>query len=442
MPTAFMGMRGTGNWATNQVPESWAQYILYEYPNGSAPLYAMTSMFRQESVDSYKYHWWSKTLPTQAGDAAVYIDAALSTLYVYATHQATNGSAEDVVYVAVAEALAKEFNAGALALLRDSDQLTVDVHGRVVDTFYNGANSWVAVKLLEDDDNHSTSATYNLATVDRIMRYSSAYPEGSTAPPAVMYDPDEYDNVVQNFRNTLDMTQTALATHLRTGDAYKEAKRETAELHAIDFEKTGFWGFKYEGTGDNGKPLRTTQGIIPFVTENASANVVDYLTDTGSDYAGKTWLQAGKKFLNTYLTQLFRYVNGGEVVAFCGDAAMLAIMELAEAYSDINLTPGTVSYGIDVVTWQIPAGKVHLKTHPLFSHETTNQRMLIALNPRNCKFCPLVGGGKNFRTKFETDMQIPGQHSKVDGYTTKGGWKYYFPNQFMIMYNLGLTNTA
>ena len=114
----------------------------------------------------------------------------------------------------------------------------------------------------------------------------------------------------------------------------------------------------------------------------------------------------------------------------------------AEAYGDIQLKPGTVSYGIDVVTWQIPAGKVHLKTHPLFSHETTNQNTMVVLNPANCKFCPLVGGGLNFKTKFEKDMQIPGQHSKVDGYTTKGGWKWYFPNQYMWMHNIGKDNTA
>lgn len=442
MPTAFLGMRGVGDWADNQVPESWAQYILHEYPNGSAPLFAMTSMFKQENVDSYKYHWWKKTLPTQAGSCSIYIDSALGTAYVYASHQATHGVSTAVVYAKVAEALSKEFQKNALALLRDSDRPDdVEVHGRVVNTYQNGANSWVAIKLIEDDDNSSDSASYNLATVDRILRLSNAQPDGSIAPNAITYDPDEYDNLVQNFRNTLDLTQESLATHLRTGDAYKEAKTDCSYLHSIDIEKSAFFGYKYSGVGLNGKQLRMTQGAIAFLKEHNSSNVLNYETNSGSDYAGKTWLQAGKKFLNTYITQLLKY-SDGECIFYCGDAALLGIMELAEAYGDIQLKTGTVSYGINVTEWIIPAGKVYLKSHPLFSHETTNQNLMVGLHPKDCKFCPLVGGGYNFRTKFETDMQIPGQHSKVDGYTTKGGWKFASANKLMVLYGIGKDNTS
>ena len=439
MPTAFMGMRGVGNWADNQVPESWAQYILHEYPNGSAPLFALTSMFKQETVDSYKYHWWKKTLPTQSGACSVYIDAALGTPYVYATHIDTHGIATGVVYAKVAEALAKEFKVGHTVILRDSDQYLVDVSARVVDVFYDGSNSYIACKLLEADDNGG--ATYNLATVDRILIKGSGYEEGSVAPDAIGYDPVEFSNYVQEFRDTLDISDIARATTLRTGDAYKEEKRSCAELHSIGIEKTGFWGTKYSGTGINGKPLRLSQGIIPFTAENASANVLDYLTNSGAAYAGKTWLQAGKKFLNTNFATLFRYLPG-EALAFVGDAALLAINELAETHGDIQLVPTSASYGLQVMKWITPFGTINLKTHPLFSHETTNQRMMVLLHPKNVRFCPLVGGGLNFRTKFEQNMQIPGQHSKVDGYYTAGLWKFYFPNQFMVMHNLGLDNIA
>ncbi len=56
------------------------------------------------------------------------------------------------------------------------------------------------------------------------------------------------------------------------------------------------------------------------------------------------------------------------------------------------------------------------------------------LHPKNCKFGPLVGGGENGKTTWETDMQLPGQHSKVDGYTTTGAWYWNFPNQFTAEY--------
>lgn len=444
MPTGFLGMRGTGDWAANQVPESWAQFILYEYPNGSAPLFAMQSMFRKESVDAYKYHWWTKTLPTQAVDIAagttIHIDAALATDYVYATHQATHGIAGGVIYVQVSEAFAGECKPNHVVLLRDSDRLTVDVRGKVLDVVKNGASSYIAVKLNEADDNDSVPATYNLTTVDRVLIIGTGHPEGSSAPVAMAYDPVEYDNLTQIFRDTLDITRTAKATRLRTGDAYKEAKRECAELHSISIEKTAFWGQKYSGIGENGKPERFTQGLIPFIYENVPANVVDYISDPL--WAGQTWLQGGHEFIDLYLAQLFRYVNSGEVMCLIGDSGLLAIQTLARTYGEINLVPETAAYGLKVIRWITPFGTVYFKTHPLFSHEATNQRLAVFLLPKNCKFMPLVGGGENFNTQFEQNMQVPGQHAQIDGYFTEGGWKFMFPNQFMVMRNLGVANTA
>ena len=443
---AFLGMRGTGDWATNQVPESWAQYILYEYPNGSAPLFAMQSMFAQETVDSHTYHWWTKTLPTRAlsltAGAAIYIDAGLGTAYVYASHQTTKGIKDATVYVKTTEAFAEEAKVGHTVRMVDSDQIDADITGRVVDVVYNGASSYLAVKLFEIDDNHGTAATYNMATMDRIMIFSNVVPDGSVAPEAIAYDPVEYDNYVQNFRTTLDLTHQAIATSLRTGDAYKEAKRECAELHSIDIEQAAFWSVKYSGTGDNRQPMRTSQGLMDFLREENSANIRDFRTDTDTDFAGKTWLQAGEYWLDKQLTDLAVYIPGGEVLGFLGNKASLGINRLVKTSGQINITPETTSYGLRINRWHSNAIDVMMKTHPLFSHETTNQDLMVLLLPKNCKFCPLVGGGMNLNTRFEKDMQLPGQHAKVDGYATTGGWKFYMPNQFMIMRGIGEDNTV
>jgi hypothetical protein len=49
--TAFMGMRGTGDWATDERPKNWRQGILRLYPNGTAPLTAILSKMGQEKLD-------------------------------------------------------------------------------------------------------------------------------------------------------------------------------------------------------------------------------------------------------------------------------------------------------------------------------------------------------------------------------------------------------
>jgi len=441
----FMGMHGTGEFSSNQLPTNFAQFIMREAPNGMAQMFAMQGMFPEETVDSYKSTWWTKTVPTQAisttAGATIYIDAGLATAYDHATHNALHGVAGKSVYVKVPLAFAQECKISGTIILRDSDQLGVDVAGRITGVQYDGANSYLTVSLLEDDDNVGSGATYNLATVDRLLLYGNAVPEGSVAPDAIGYSPVEYTNLVQEFRDTLDISDIMRATMLRTGSAYKELKRDTSELHSIAIEKTFFQGRYFDGTGENGKKLRTTQGLFEFLKANNPTNIVDFLTDTDSAFAGLSWAAAGKKFMDKYLADLFAYAPG-EVMAFVGSDALLALNELAELYGNIQISTRQEDFGIKVTTWITPFGEVHMKTHPLFSHETTNRRLMVLLHPKNVRFAPLVGGGLSFRTKFEEDMQIPGQHSKVDGYYTAGMWKFYHPNQFMIMRNLGLDNAA
>lgn len=432
----FLGMRGTGNWATNQVPESWRQMILHEFPNGSAPLTAMLSMMGTESIDSHTHHWWTKTLPSQGGAVTqIYIDAGLSTAYVYATHQATHGISGATVYVNVAEAVVKEFRAGHQVLLRDTDQLDVDIQGKVTDVAYNGASSYFALQLKEADDNHTTSSSYNIATVDRCLIIGNINPEGSDVPAAIGYDPVESDNRTQIWRNSLDMTNTAIAVKLRTGEAYQEAKRETLELHSIEMEKSAIWGINTTGTGANGKPERTAGGIVAYIRANASANIDDFRNNT--TYSGQTWLQGGKTWFNTFLATLFRYAKD-EVLCFCGDSALLGIQELAETFGDIKLSVGQKDFGIAVITWITPFGVVHFKTHPLFSYEATNQRSMLLFKPKNVRFKPLKGRD----TFFEKDVQIPGVDGKTDCYTTEGTWEHNFPNQFMMLNGVGAANTV
>jgi hypothetical protein len=47
---AFLGMRGTGDWATDERPKSWREAILMLYPNGDAPLTAILSKMGEEKV--------------------------------------------------------------------------------------------------------------------------------------------------------------------------------------------------------------------------------------------------------------------------------------------------------------------------------------------------------------------------------------------------------
>jgi len=426
---AFLGMRGTGDWGTNDRPQNWRQGILYEYPNGKAPLTAIQSMLSSEPTDDPKFHWFTKALPTQAGAITdIYTDVALATAY------SSGGVAGDLLYVKMAEALSEEIREGHEVLLRYASDPDVDCVGVVEASVQNGASSYVVVKLLEDDDN---SASYDLSDADRILVLSSGQGEGAAIPDAIAYDPTEYDNYTQIHETSLEITRTARKTKLRTKEQYKESKREALELHSIEMEKQKFFGIYAMVTADNGKPKRFSRGIVPAIKEYAASNSINFPTLTA--YSGKTWLQYGEDAIDTYLEQVFRHGNQ-EKVGFCGSGALLGIQKLVKSLGFYNFDVKTVSYGIQVVEWVTPFGVLYLKSHPLFNYETTNRNSVVIVDARNLKERPLDN------TFFKKDMSYrKGGRASIDGlkesYLTETGDEHHMLDGMMYWTGVGQDNS-
>ena len=430
--SAFLGMRGTGDWATDQRPKNWREGILHEYPNGMAPLTALMSKMKEASVDDPEFYWWTKPLPTQAGAIVageIYTDAAMSSACGDAS------AAGAVFYVKVAEAVAEQFRAGHQVLMRDTSDYEVDVNAKVMAVQKNGASSCITIKLLEADDN---SSTHGMSDVDRILIIGNLNPEGGAMPNAISRDPTKIYNYTQIFRSPLELTRTARLTKLRTGDAYIEVKREALEMHSIEMEKAFIWGIRTENVGSNGKPERTTRGLIDVIKTYAPENVSDFSLD--SDYSGDTWLASGEEWLDDKLRVMFRY-GKREKLVFAGDGALLAINRLAKSSGQFQLTPATKSYGIQVTEWQTAFGKINIVTHPLFSYETTNQYSMVVFEPENLKYRYITD------TTFykDPDKQNTGWTRK-DGtseeFLTECGMEYYFPTGWGYLNGVGKDNVV
>jgi hypothetical protein len=95
-------------------------------------------------------------------------------------------------------------------------------------------------------------------------------------------------------------------------------------------------------------------------------------------------------------------------------------------------------YGIEVTTWHTYFGKVHIKTHPLFSYEDTNRNTALLLHPRNISYCYLPGRD----THIEKDVQIPGTDGKTDEYLTECTLEIHHPVTFGMLYGVGLASTV
>ena len=372
---AFLGMRGTGNWATDQRPKSYRETILFLYPNGTAPLTAIMSKLKSERVDDPEFNWWTKGLATQrAAVTGVYTDALLSSAY------ASGGVAGTMLWIKMSADGVSYFRVGHQVLLRDASDFTVDVNAKVVEKNINGASSYIKVKLLEADDNSSHAHT--LANADVALIIGNINPEGGIMPTGLTNDPVKLYNYTQIFRSPVSITRTARKTRLRTGDAYKEMKREALENHSIEMEKAYLFGTRSETTGDNGYPERTMDGVITIIRRDAAANVDDY--SLNATYSSKDWTEAGggEEWLNNYLEVLFRY-GKGEKLAICGSGALLGLNKLAQTGSHMTLAPTDKTYGININRWLTPFGVINLLTHPLFSIETTLRNSMLIIEPQN-----------------------------------------------------------
>lgn len=431
----MFGMRGTGDWVDNQVLNSYREGMLRLYPNGQLPLTAMMSKMKSEPTDTPRFEWWTKTLPSQrATVTGVFTDVALGTAYT------SGGVAGSVLYIKMSAADIVHFRAGHQVLLRDASDFTVDVNAKVTAVTANGVNSFITVRLLEADDNSSHS--HDLSDCDTCVIIGNINAEGAAMPSAISYDPTELYNYTQIFRTPLSITRTAQKAKPKTGDAYKEMKREALELHGIEMERAFLFGIKTQRTGDNGKPERTTEGLISCVRNNNATNGVSDFS-LSSTYSGKAWVDdgGGEAWLDTILMNLFLYGRETKMV-YCGNGALLGINKLAKANTHFEISSTTIGYGIKVREWITPYGTIMLKTHPLFNYEPSLQYSMLAFEPENLNYrfiddTTFFGEGGKTAATGTNGGRIDGLNEE---FLTEAGLEYHHPYTAGFFNGVGLDN--
>ena len=427
----FLGMRATGDWPDNVEPENFRLGLLLFFPNGKAPLTAIQSAMGSKVSTSNTIHWFTKTLATQraTGTAGsfIYDDAALGTAYTAAT-----GVTDTVLYAKMTLAVSAHFRVGQSVLLRDANDYLADTHGEVTKVNENGASSYVAIKLDEADQK-------DLVTCDTLLVIGNSNSEGGVIPEALSYDPEEFTNIEQIFRNSLDISGSEMAEETRTGDPYMELKRETLQYHGIEIEKSTIHGLQKKRTGSNGKRRWKMDGIINIINANASANVNDYALNT--DYTGQAWIDGGGDWLDEFIYQIFDFGDDSEKLGLCGREALRGIGRIAKAEGIINLTPETTKFGMKVTRWSTPVGDIFLKTHPLFSYEATDKNTILIIEPKLLVTRPKTGRDTHFRPDI---LWQKGGYTATDGkkeeWLTELSMQYDNPAAMGILYSVGLDN--
>lgn len=396
---AITGLRTTANFIVDQRPRNWRETILLLYPSATAknPLTAITSLLRSEPTSDPEFNWWEKSLSAQRLALAANVGVSDTTLTVAAS---PNGGA-------------RQFKAGHILQIEQTGEVVFVTTDPSTDTTVTVQRAFAG----------TTAAAVNITAAGvnpHVRVIGSAYEEGSTAPTGVNYNPVKRFNYTQIFRNTLEMTRTASKTKLRTGDQIKEARRECLELHTIEMEKAFIWGRRSETTF-NGKPLRTTGGIvesIPASNIQAAGASTDMQT------------------LESWMERIFRF-GSNEKIAFCGNRALLVINQIIRKNSSFNIQTGIKEYGMDVSRLICPFGTLVIWTHPLFNQlgggVTSGvaysgwANNLLVVDQTNLKYRYITD------TTYEKDLTSNGMDGIKSGYLTECGLEIHHPETHFLI---------
>lgn len=402
---AIQGLRDTSGFTVaGQRPENWREGALLLFPNGMAPLTALTSVMRSESSDDPKFHWFEKVMSDQRIRMNEDLDATETEITV------VSGALE----VRIGHILLVEFTGELLRVTADNP---TDTSIATVVRGYGG----------------TSAGTVTIATQNPwLLVVGTAFEEGSSVPKGVSYDPTEQFNYTQIFRNTLEMTETARRTRLRTGDQVREAKRECLQYHTIEMERA-FWFSVRASLTANGRPLKLTEGFFPFMTRRAASRVVTAPATSGLDD------------LEGWMKDIFDY-GSSEKVAFLGNRAAMIINRIVRLGSSVayQLNQGQKEFGMNVTRLVSPFGELVLKTHPLFNRIYSNLAPAAAPNYTAVDSWMAVIDMEEIRyryldgrdTKFDGDQAAPGDDSMKSGYLSESGIEWRFPETHFVVKGL------
>ena len=394
------GIRGTGNFGTDERPKNFREMILFRNPNGNAPIFALTSKMNKRTVDDPEFHWWcerndvmrfraSGGVANTAINAEVTVDFDSADSAVASSSGTVGGSYSDPRHLVVGDLLMQE--AGY-----DSDADAAHRIWEVTSAAVGDTPPNYATKLTLRTG-HSTAANNDIADNDLFLKIGNVFEEGSRAPLSATRLPDKYFNYTQIFKTTYKVTGTADKTHFRTGGAVQQDKKRKSFDHARDIETSLLFGRRLELNGNSGQPKRMMNGIIGQIP---AGNKTD-MANTGT--------------LNTLLDAVSKVFDwessaGDTRMVFCGNGALngfnktitgLGLSSSQSSLDRVQYKADESVYGTRFMRYRIPQGDLFLKVHPLMNRIAQLNNSFLILDQSALKYVCLRGRD----TKFKDNVQ-------------------------------------
>lgn len=340
------GIFTTNNLTTDLARKSFAAMITRLMPNGSAPLFGLTSMLGEDTAVATEHGFFTKTMlfPQFQVSAAGQL-AADTTFTVVSTAQLLPGQIHRIDSTGENIIINSVISATQVAVTRGVGSVAAAAIGANIYAYQVG----------------------------------NAYEEASLRPNSLIINPVRITNYTQIFRNTWAVSDTIRATQMIAGDTnVAESRQDCAAFHAADIEKALFFGQKTQGTR-NGQAFRTLGGLIEIT--GTLGYYPSYMSSVNITTAGATTnLTQLEAALDPTLNQTTDPKGANERTLFVGGVAKKVITAIGRLNGTYTLVDGQTSFGLQFSTFKTSRGTFRMIEHPLFNSNVSWQKMAVAVD--------------------------------------------------------------
>lgn len=336
--------------------KSFVGNMIRRAPNGTAPLFALTSMMGAGRTESVVHQYMSKEMvfPSIQLNGAV-ANVGVTTFTVDSVANVLVGD----VYQVWSNTLSAGVEQVLVTAIPSSTTLTVvRSFGRV------------------------TGGTIADDTV--LHKVGNAFEQGSTRPAPLSINPVPVQNYTQIFRNSWALARTVSIIKPIVGDdLISESKQDAGMFHSADIETALIFGQRFTGTR-NGQNITKMDGVIESVRQAAAA--------TNFTVAGATTTYTQ---LENALDPCFNKATNGkssnERILFTGAQGLKVINNIGRLNGQYQLVDGQTNFGLRFKTFNTTRGTFRLIEHPLFNSRPQWASMALAIDLEALKVAYLKG---------------------------------------------------
>jgi len=333
-----VGLFNTNNLTPDLAKKSFAGMITRLMPNGTAPLFGMTSMLETETAVATEHGFFTKTM--------IFPQAQLSA--------------------------AGQTNVDTVFTVLNSDNLMPGMIMRVNSTFENVIiNAILSLTSISVSRAIGSVSAQAIGASVFLYQVGNAYEEASLRPNALIINPVKVTNLTQIFRNTWAVSGTITATQMIAGDSnVSESRQDCAAFHAADIEKALFFGQKSSGSR-NGQPFRTMDGLEAMVSNAANYPPIYAGVPNVSTFGATTNYTQLEAALDPMFNQATDPKNANERILFVGGLSKRVLNNIGRLNGTYMMVDGATSWGLQFTTIKTARGTFRVIEHPLFNTNPT-----------------------------------------------------------------------